>query len=828
MSRYGKMAIAIILLISSGVLIFTPLGPIITYRLNPSFPKIQTEELKLAGLTQKVSVYFDDYGVPHIEAQNLADLVRATGFVHARYRFFQLDVLRRFASGRISELVGDQKALSSSTVEFDLAMRGWGFSERVKIDLSVLPEVDQQIITAFSDGINQGMQTYPSIEHRILGVTPEPWQYEDTLLVSLLQAWSITHNWEQEAVKLALALNLGSEMSEKIYPQDPLYSEGTLDRQTSKRSLPPGIVPEMKSFLKEIVGTIVSTTNATDYALGDTLELKPSASNAWVVGGTRSLSGMPILSNDMHLTHALPSMLFLQHLKMPGLNIIGTTMPGLPFLINGYNGFVAWGSTSAVADVVDLVVEKEDLSRPGFVLNESKDCAITHNEITIKVKGESERKFNLRRTCNGHVFNDMYPNFFPKNAPLVSLRFEIPNVQESFGHLLRANQAKTIYELRDHLMKIPNPIQNITAADQDGNFGFFTTGSVPLRDHHRGTFAIPGWLKKYEWSGWTKALDMPAGFNPSTGMLVNGNNLVHDPLKNWPIFHVEAAPNYRYAQIKERLLKKDKHTQDSVMAIQTDVYLKRAELILPSLLQDLGVISSFNEIEHQALMQLQKWDLKSDGDSIGTSIFFALYRKAILLALNNKVSESTVHAFVKQRYSTNVADQWFLEMDHPIWDNPETKEIIEKRSDIILQAYRMSINDLVKNLGPDPLKWQWGKLHTIQPRHLFGSKKILDFFNLKKIPLAGSLDSVWKAHFNLSEQQEPFKTVAGPVTRLIIDMGKPEEAMYSIDTGQSGWPLDPHYSDQYEKWQKGELIPMVRNMDQIKEKFSDRVLSLVP
>lgn len=828
MSLWKKITASIVVLGAGFVVFATPLGTIISYRLFPSYPKITKEQLQLKNLKNKVEVYFDDYGIPHIEAQNLADLVRATGFVHARYRFFQLDVLRRFASGRLSELVGNQKALSSSTVDFDLAMRGWGFVDRVKIDLDALPEVDRQIITAFSDGVNQGMKQYPSVEHKILGITPEPWKYEDTLLVSLLQAWSITHNWEQEAVKFALALSLGKDVAKETYPQDPLYEIGTLARTSGDRKLPPGIVQELDYLLKKPMKVVYNNPAKINSALGDIIEIKPSASNAWVVGGKLSKSGMPILSNDMHLTHALPSMLFLQHLKMPGLNIIGTTMPGLPFMINGYNGHITWGSTAAVADVVDLVVEKEDPNNNGYVLNESQECKLEDKEIVIKVKGEEDKKFRLRRTCNGHVFNDMYPNFLPKNSPILAVRFKIPKVQESFGHLYRANKAKTVYELRDNLMKIPNPIQSITAADKDGNIAFFTTGSVPVREHHRGTFPVPGWLKKYEWSGWTEAKDMPAGFNPDVGFLANGNNLVQDPKKNWPIFHVEAAPNYRFERIKDRIKMLGVHTQDSVQKIQTDTYMKRAELVVPLILEELKLISSWNPQELKALDLLDKWDFNASVDSLGMSVFMATYRKAILMALANKVSEETRYVFTKQRYSTNIVDGWFTKKYHPIWDDYTTENVKETKSHIIVNAFRAGVKDLEKNLGTDTKNWKWGNLHTFQPKHLFGGKKILSFFNLEKIPFHGSLDSVWKAHFNLSNKQEPFKTVAGPVTRLIIDLGQPDQAKFSIDTGESGWALDPHYGDQYAKWQKGELLPMIRNMDTIKEKFSDRLLTLTP
>ena len=220
--------------------------------------------------------------------------------------------------------------------------------------------------------------------------------------------------------------------------------------------------------------------------------------------------------------------------------------------------------------------------------------------------------------------------------------------------------------------------------------------------------------------------------------------------------------------------------------------------------------------------------MKSDKDSLGMTVFMATYRKAILMALGNKVSEDTRYAFTKQRYSTNIVDGWFTRKDHPIWDDYGNEDVKEGKAHIVVDAFRAAVKDLEKNLGKDTSDWKWGHLHYFQPKHLFGGKKILNFFNLEKIAFGGSLDSVWKAHFNLSNKQEPFKTVAGPVTRLVIDLAKPDQAMYSIDTGQSGWPLDPHYGDQYVKWQKGELIPMIRNFEKIKKNYDNRKLTLAP
>ncbi len=273
------------------------------------------------------------------------------------------------------------------------------------------------------------------------------------------------------------------------------------------------------------------------YALGSLAEIRPSASNAWVVAGERSQSGMPILANDMHLSHMLPSLLFLQHIKTPDLDAVGVTMPGLPFLVGGHNGRIAWGATSSVADVVDLLVEREDPERDGFVLNESRDCRLEDHRAVIRIRdgdGFEERSFPLRRTCNGPLLNDMYPEYLSEGSPLVSIRWELPRVERSIGNLYRANRSATIEELRESLMQIPGPVQNIIAADAEGRIAFFSTGSVPIRTHHRGTFAVPGWLSKYGWDGIVPNAALPSGLDPASGFFAHANNLMVDPRRGGP------------------------------------------------------------------------------------------------------------------------------------------------------------------------------------------------------------------------------------------------------------------------------------------------------
>jgi len=801
------------------------LSAVVSYRIDPSYPVNRDETIHLENLNAPVDVYFDDYGIPHISAQDTVDLARAVGFVQARYRFFQLDILRRFGKGRISELVGDQKILSSSTVEFDLAMRGWGFEKRSQIDLDSIPQFDRDVILAFTDGINQAVKKFNPIEYQILGIAPEVWEPSDTLVVTLVQCWSITHNWEQEAVRLSLALTLGLTGAEKIYPNEPLPGSSTLTRSEKKgTTLPPAIAPDITELFlrgKNPRGFYHENAGDRSYTMGDLSQLRPSASNAWVVGGGLSKSGKPVLSNDMHLAHFLPSLIFLQHLKTPELDVIGATMPGLPFIIGGHNGTIAWGSTSAVADVVDLRFEKRDPANPALILNESGPCELETESVIISVRQGSdfeEREFKLRRTCNGPLLNDMYPGFLPPDAPMVAIQWELPAIQHSIGNIYKANRAQSLKELRLALMAIP-VAQNIVAADINGDIAFFSTGAVPVRTQHRGTFPAPGWLAKYQWKGWTPINEMPSSFNPKRGFLVNTNNKVVNPYDHEPLFHVDTAPSYRYDRAVERIQAVGAHDRKTIQDIQLDNKVLRAELVSPIMLKDLEGFTDGSPAEQSALQVMKAWEYFSEEDSTGALLFYFIYREAIVQALKGKTSDSAIHAFLKQRYSTNVVDLWFENNEHVVWDNLSTTAR-EFRENVVQSSFKTVVARLSDELGGDVGDWQWGRFHYLHPRHLFGSKQVLQFMNLEKTGLPGGLDTVWKAHFNLADDREIFKVVAGPAFRFAIDLANIENAGFCIDTGESGWPLSPHYGDMYKKWLLGELVPMVYDWQKIKAQMT--------
>lgn len=806
-----RLASALVLLLTSGCALTRLAG----YRIAPDYPGGKSEQLKDAALKAEVTVLFDAYGVAHIDAKDEHDLLYATGVVHARDRLFQMDMLRRLTRGRISELLGEQRMLGGTTVDLDRTMRGWRL-EALAMEAGARLSPDERArLQRYADGVNAGAKRYLPIEHRLVGAEMEPWKVEDSLAIGLLNAWSVSHNWQQEATRLLLAISVGAKRASELYPSDPLTGGKTLPPVVDARELPAAIPPELLELFPEkspsglkLGAAVIQTTPG----------MVEGASNAWVVAGVRSKSGKPLLASDPHLSHFVPSMLYQQHQRAADLDVIGATIPGLPYVLMGHNERVAWGITSTVADAIDLVIEKPTADGT-TVAHESGRCELTAERAIIRVKDQDDRAVTLRRTCNGPLLNDIRPDLFPPQ-PLVAVRWHVDGIEGGPSALRSVNRSQKATDVREAIGNLASPISTWSVADVDGHIGVFVSGTVPLRKEHRGTFPVPGWLAKYEWAGAATAAQMPGAVDPSNGLLVHANNLMIEPSRtDGPIVHVDAAPSFRYDRIVERLESQPRHDLDSFSDIQNDVQLGRAKLLVGAILSDVRSSS-------RALELLRSWDHRGGVDSAAAAIFFSTYRLAIRKGLEDELEAKPLGFFLSQRYSTNVADGWFLSQSHAVWDDRRTPEV-ETRATVLNAAFAEAVTELEDKQGADASKWRWGPLHFHQPKHLFGASALLSSFNLERAELPGELDSVWKTHFDPGDSENPFKVVAGPVYRMVVDLGDIRHARWVSDTGVSGWPRSPHYADQYEKWRTGQLVPMVSDWGELRAS-SKQVLTLSP
>lgn len=796
-----------------------------SYKRKPDFPADASGSLDLPGLSAPVTVFLDEAGIAHIRAQNEADLMRATGFFQARSRYFQMDMMRRIARGRVSELVGDQPLMASTTVAFDVSMRGWGFDRDVADDARRVDAETRALLDAYVEGINQAVRLYTPLEYRLLGCEPEPWTLEDSFALGRLNAWGVTHNWHQELSRFLLAIHAGLERAEAIHPNDYWRGGTSIPPQGEARELPPAIAPELAEYLNRLHAQTrrLARSGAGSVPLRGAAHdsvLMSRASNSWAVAGDRSASGKPILANDPHMAHFLPSLMFQQHLSAPGMDVIGATIAGVPYVLMGHNGQVAWGMTSSVGDAIDLAVEMVNPENPDQYLTPDGWADFGKREERIRVrkgKRHIETVATIRYTRNGPVINDMYPDVLPAWAPPLAIRWDLSGVYASMAALRKAAVARTAEELRQAVYDVSSPSTSWMVADTEGNISVFATGALPVRRHHLGTFPLPGWLARYEWGERRIAPDELPHIMRKDGVLAHANNLMIEPIYADPLFNVDSAPSYRFDRIIERLNAVDSHTAQSVGDVQTDVLLLRGKRILPLILEDLKAQEGWSPLEKKALALLENWDYVSQPASPETAIFFTTYRKAVMKALADEVDKPAYEFILAQRYSTNVADLWFDDPEHPVWDDLGSQSR-QTRRDVVAAAFRDAVKSLRRNQGSDPEAWRWGKLHRMQPAHFFGGSKVVaKFLNLPRHEVGGGLDSVWKSHFDLGCPNRPFDVMAGPVYRMVVDLANPQEAGWVIETGNSGWPGSPHYGDQYGLWLRGDYLPMIQDWARIEE-----------
>jgi penicillin G amidase len=834
---FGRLVLRAAVLMLSLSLASCAASRYLGYKMSPDYPEDKNETIKLEGLSSAAKVYLDSYGIPHIEAANEMDLMRAIGFVHGRTRFFQMDTIRRYARGRLSELVGNQNVPLGTTADLDASMRGWGFEKASQAEADSLPPQAAELMGAYVQGINAALKLYTPIEYRLLGVDPEPWTVADSFSVAYMIAWGITHNWRQELSRVLISAHVGVERASKIYPHTAWPGGTALPPNAEKHDLPPAVVPEVLEFFpdrsyeqlraSEKVAAQTEIAGSDDIADG----LWPGksifgwASNGWVVGPGRSASGGPILANDPHLPHMLPSIMFQQHLRCDDLDVIGASVPGLPLVLTGHNREVAWGLTSAVADAIDLYIEKIDPNDPNMVLGPDGPEPLTKAEIVIKIRdGDDleEIKRTIRKTKRGPLINDLYPHVLPAWAPLVSVHAGSLGAGKSILSLRKANRAKTVKELREAMLGMASPINTVMAADKTGQITLFATGRVPKRTAHRGTFPAPAWVKTYQWDALISDSEMPLGLGGDSDYFAHGNTLMYDPEQSDVLFQIDSAPSYRKDRIAEMIEQTEKHTVESMAKIQGDAVLHRGRSLAPQVIEAISQMADRNPLEEKAYKLLTKWDHQALADSAATAIFFVTYREMIIEAMQDEVGQKGVKYLLAQRYFSNAVDRWFPQADHVVWDNRATSQR-EQRPAVIQIAFRRAVAWLNEKLDDEPEEWHWGKIHDMKFNHAFGKKTAA--FNLESVGAPGSIAAVWKAHFDLGHPETPFRANYGPVYRMIVDLSDVEHAWWILDTGSSGWPCTPHYADQFPIWRKNELIPMLMNWDEI-HKTSKFVITL--
>lgn len=777
--------------------------------------------IQIAGLIKPVRVIRDNYGIPHIFAENEHDMLMAIGYVQAQDRLWEMELVRRIATGTLSEIVGDQPIdellhPARTTLEVDRLSRVIGFRYMGEVgERELIDEEKRARLNAFCDGINNFIELHRDnlpIEFRILGFSPEKWRPAHVISIARFTTWGISENWDVELLRYAILKRTGWDLMQKILPLHSDPGPYIIPPDVKKypgyrgRNINPEELPLEESLYFDSIN-ILNWSLALSGAYG--MKMNSPASNNWVVSGTMTRSSRPILANDPHLPHLMPSVFYLAHIKTPEMNAFGVMFPGTPMINIGFNENVAWGATTTFADTQDIYIEKRAEDDPDSYMYKGKKEKFIKRTESICVKkltGKKCENLEILMTRHGPVLNSVIPEL--KNERyLFALRWAgFEKTDEDIAFLALAH-AKTLDDFKFAMRNMGAVVQNWVYADVNGNIGFSVSGLVPLRRNHDGTIPVPGWTGEYEWDGFIPSEEMPQVYNPQRGYIITANNQVV-PHTDYPYpFSFNYMPSDRAERIEELLTANKRLTPDDMSKIQLDDLLVRGRRFAELFVNAWRNSGEKDRVVDKMVDYMDKWDFRTGIESIATTIFEESMRNALINTLKDELKDDNLLTLYLNSEVTIASFNLMLESNSDLFDNKDT-EVRETRDDILIKSLFDAKKWLSKNLGRDPSAWQWGKLHTVTFKHALGIIwPLSEWFNVGPLPHPGSRDTVMAAFYFYSN--EGYRTFVGPVMRLVIDMADISDARIALDTGESGLPFTEHYKDLNPLWREGKGIKAI-------------------
>ena len=796
MKWIGRVLVALV------VLALTAGGVLMAQMVN-SLPRLDGE-LTLPGLGAPVQVNRDAADVLHVQAKSALDAWRALGFVHAQERGWQLEFNRRLMHGELSEILGP------ATLDTDKLMRTLGILQAARRQLQGLSSASRQALQAYSEGIAaahaSGMAGH-SPEFLILGTKAggqggQPWTPEDSVAWSLMMALDLGGNWGNEAARFSLSQVLSTEQLWQLMP--PYVGEAPatrVDLATLYRELGAYAPASEKTSQVRADDAVTAWSHEWVRDLG-TLDGK--GSNNWVIPGKHTISGKPLLANDPHLALSAPAIWYFAHLQAPAhgdhpaLDVIGATLPGLPFVVLGRTTGVAWGFTNTGPDVQDLYLEQIDPHDGQRYRTPEGWARFTQRTEVIRVKGQGDVRLQVRSTRHGPVISDvqpMYENMLDKGRYAMALRWsalESDNRTVDAGRL--ANLAQTVPQLRAAFAEHHSPMQSVVMADTTGQVGFKAIGRVPMRSASNdlmGVAPAPGWLAQYDWTGWLsygQTPELSQAQIEARGWHATANQRITPAA--YPYFLTSDWNSHeRFERIRQLLETGRPLGMDDMSRFQHDVLSLGALAILPYARQ----ARSAHPLAAQAMALLRTFDGQMTRDSAAATILNVWAHELTQDLVATRIGrERFAILYGKRHFRSGV--EGMLKRQDAFWCPNGCTAAIDRAMDKALAR-------LVTEAGPDPALWRWGDLHpAISTHRPFGKVPLLKHLFDLQVASAGDLFTVNVGQYWASERQQPFASRHAASMRAIYDLAQPEQSKFIFQTGQSGHPFDPRSRDMAQDW----------------------------
>ena len=712
----------------------------------------------IPGLTGAVDITFDADWVPRIHAESETDAATALGFIHARDRMFQMELMRRAASGRLSEIAGP------ATLPIDRMMRTLGLRPHAVSDFATLPEDIRAVLEAYARGVNAYITLkgrFAAPEFLVLGA-PERWLATDSLLWAKTMGLWLSMNWRQELSRQALADRVPAAMLDQLWPRPAGSAAADAMRQPSTRFA--SAASRLASVLPQFPAPYT---------------MPPTASNEWAVDGRHTATAAPLLAGDPHLAFSFPGIWYLARIDMAGRVLAGATAPGVPFMVLGHNGKIAWSFTTTGADVQDVFIETP--ASPGEYQTPDGPKPFAVREERIKVRGRDEVILTVRETRHGPVISDIDH----ADGPIMAVAMGNLQANDTAAEgLLALNRAVSVQEAGAAASMISSPVQNLLVADAK-TIGLFVTGRIPIRRAGDGSVPVPG-DGSHDWVGWASRGQLPHSVSPDSGRIVNANEPVWPP--DFPIFMGrDTFGAWRANRIREMLDRSDRHTAAGFAAMQTDVVDKFARQVLPALL----AVPAVTGVAQKALALLRAWDGSAVMDSPAPLIFDA-WMEAFYSAVLRRAG---LTAGIGAPTADFVASVLSPAGSH--WCSGDCQPMLR-------EALQDAVRDLAAHYGDDPAVWRWGVVHRAVFAHPV----------LRTVPILGQLTTISLASpgndntVDRGGTNPAFQSVHGAAYRGVYDLADLDRSLFMVTPGQSGNPLSGHARDFILRWRDGATITL--------------------
>ncbi len=779
LKRIVKIVAVFIILIVLG-------GWLYINHLKPKYDGVIT----LKNIQKPVAVYFDEYGIPHIYAQNAYDAHTALGYVHAQERLWQMELLKRIAPGKLSELFGGKM------LKTDLFFATLGIDAASKENVASLDKNSEEykILTAYLRGVNQFIEEGPTpIEFTLLGLKKEPLQLTDVYNIIGYMAFSFAQGHKTDPLLSVLQEKLGNdyinELGIEINPNTQL-------------------IKNFKGNSQEVSQLVSQVNDILDHAPFPVL----TGSNSWIVNGKKSVSGKVLFANDPHISFSQPSIWYEAHLTYPGHEMYGYHIAGIPFPLLGHNRKIAYGLTMFENDDIDFYAEENKPDDSNFYKTPSGYIRYEEDKITIRVKDGRDTTLTIKKSHHGPIINSVVDGVSLKQPIAMSWIFtKVKN--DIIKAMFTLSQANTIAEARNGAAMIHAPGLNVMYGDAEGNIAWWASAKLyKLKSRANRKFVLDGA------SGVNDTLDFldfsanPMAENPTWNYVYSANNQP-DSIAGvlYPGYYV---PQDRAKRIVTLLERKNNWNKQSFMNMINDGVSDVAPTNIKafSKIMDYG---KFTEQQKKAMDILQLWDGNNTLESIAPTI----YNKWINLYLKNtfedEMGKSDFNYFLKTHLSKRVVASQIQKDSSIWWDDINTPMISETRKDILLNSFAEAISQLEQELGKDITNWTWDRVHILEHKHPIGTiESLRKYFNVGPFPVNGSREVINNMLFDY-DVSSTYTVTAGPSTRRIIDFSDIENSMSIIPTGQSGVPFSKHYRDQAKMFLEGKFRKMKLNKQEI-------------